>query len=58
MKRESRVGAYLAIGVGVGAAMSSAIGGSEWIGIGMVLGVAIGVAHDKKINSGKRDDEE
>lgn len=42
--RENHLGAGIAIGVGVGAALMAALDNPAWIGIGIALGAGIGVA--------------
>ena len=46
MKDRSVIGAFIAIGAGVGAALFAATDNPAWIAIGAGVGVAIGAAID------------
>jgi len=47
-RRPQLIGAGLAIGDGVGTALSAATDNAAWIGSGIALGVAIGAGLDRR----------
>ena len=56
-KNEDQMGTWIAIGLCLGVAVSSATGNWVWLSIGLVMGVAIGTASNEQ-NKKKKDDGE
>ncbi|WP_121937956.1 hypothetical protein [Eilatimonas milleporae] len=47
---KSNIGAWIAVGAGIGAALSAATQQPYWVAIGVALGAALGSVKNRKMN--------